>query len=61
MYDDIIIEQRVHDLAVQATISYFQQHNISIDESSAWDYATKYRSLLSPIRRCLEEGRSDLR
>ena len=61
MYDDVNIEQRVHDLAVQATVLYFQQNNISVDESNAWDYVMKYRSLLRPIRKCVEEGRSDLR
>lgn len=61
MYDEISVEQRTHDLALQATILYFQQNGIQINESNAWDYAMKYRSLLSPIRHCIEEGRTDLR
>lgn len=60
MYDDISIEQRVHDLAVQATILYFQQNNIEINESNAFEYACKYRSLLNPIRCSIKEGRTDL-
>lgn len=60
MYDEISVEQRTHDLALQATILYFQQEGIEVNESNAWDYAMKYRSLLKPIRRCIEEGRTDL-
>lgn len=60
MYDDVSVEQRTHDLALQATILYFQQHDISVDESNALDFGMKYRSLLRPIRNCIEEGRTDL-
>lgn len=61
MYDSINVEQRTHDLALQATILYFQQNGFQITESNAWDYVMKYRSLLKPIRACIEEGRTDLR
>lgn len=61
MYDDVSVEQRTHDLALQATILYFQQNGIQINESTAWDYVMKYRSLLKPIRDCVEEGLTDLR
>lgn len=60
MYNDISVEQRTHDLAVAATILYFQQQGISIDETNAFDYAIKYRSLLKQIRNSIEEGKTDL-
>lgn len=58
---DVSVEQRTHDLALQATVLYFQQNGIQINESTVWDYVMKYRSLLKPIRDCVEEGRTDLR
>lgn len=61
MYDDISIEQRAHDLALQATILQYQQKGITIDEKNAFDYAIVYRRILSKVRRSLEEGRTDLR
>lgn len=60
MYNEISVEQRTHDLAVAATILYYQQNNIKITESNAFDYAMKYRSLLKHIRDSIEEGRTDL-
>ena len=60
MYNEISIEQRTHDLAVAATILYYQQNNIEITESNAFDYAMKYRSLLKPLRDSIEEGKEDL-
>lgn len=60
MFKDVSVEQRTHDLALQATILYYQQHDISVDESNAWDFVMKYRSLLKPIRNCVEEARTDL-
>lgn len=59
MFKDVSVEQCTHDLALQATILYYQQHDISVDESNAWDFVMKYRSLLKPIRNCVEEGRTD--
>lgn len=31
MFKDVSVEQRTHDLALQATILYYQQHGISVD------------------------------
>ena len=59
MYDDLSVEQRTHDLALQATILHYQQHGISVNESNIWDFVLTYRSLLKPIRDCVEEGRTD--
>lgn len=61
MYDEISLEQRTHDLAVAATILYYQQQNIEINESNAFEYDMKYRSLLNQIRKSMDEGKSDLR
>ena len=61
MYDEISLEQRTHDLAVAATILYYQQQNIEINESNAFEYGMKYRSLLNQIRKSMDEGKSDLR
>lgn len=60
MYDDIAIEQRVHDLAVQATIHNYKLAGVKITERNAFEFAVMYRSLLREIRRSIEEGRSDL-
>lgn len=60
MYNDISVEQRAHDLAVAATILYYQQKQISIDESNAFEYGIKYRSLLKQIRNSMEEGKTDM-
>ncbi|MDO4553679.1 MAG: hypothetical protein Q4B70_00870 [Lachnospiraceae bacterium] len=60
MYEDLSIEQRTHDLAVAATIAYFQKKDIIIDESNAFEYAMKYRSLLKGIRNSILEARTDL-
>lgn len=60
MYSDISAEQRAHDLAVQATILYYQQCGIKIDETNAFEYGCKYRSILKQIRNSIEEGISDL-
>ena len=59
MYSDISIEQRAHDLALQATILQYQQKGIIIDEKNAFEYAIAYRHLLSEVRRSLEEGETD--
>lgn len=61
MYDEISLEQRTHDLAIAATVLYYQQQNIEISESNAFEYGMKYRSLLNQIRNSMEEGKSDLR
>lgn len=61
MYDEISLEQRTHDLAVAATVLYYQQQNIEISESNAFEYGMKYRCLLNQIRNSMEEGKSDLR
>ena len=60
MYSDISIEQRTHDLAIAATLLYYQQIGIAIDENNAFEYGIKYRSLLKNIRKSIEEGTSDL-
>lgn len=61
MYNEISIEQRTHDLAVQATILYYQQCGIKIDEDNAFEYGIKYRSLLKQIRNSISEGQTDLK
>ena len=58
---ELLNEQRTHDLAVAATVLYYQQQNIEISESNAFEYGMKYRSLLNQIRNSMEEGKSDLR
>lgn len=60
MYDDIAIEQRVHDLAVQATIHNYKLAGTEITAGNAFEFAVMYRNLLREIRRSIEEGRSDL-
>ncbi|MDE5779163.1 MAG: hypothetical protein K2I10_11745 [Lachnospiraceae bacterium] len=61
MYDEISIEQRAHDLAVQATILNYQLKGQSIDSANASDFVFEYRSLLSHFLGPVEEGASDLR
>ncbi len=60
MYNEISVEQRSHDLAVAATILYYQQKGVSIDEGNAFEYGIKYRSLLKHIRHSIEEGKTDM-
>lgn len=60
MYDDIDIEQRAHDLAVQATIHNYQLDGAKITNENAFEFAIMYRSLLKEIRGSIVEGRSDL-
>lgn len=47
MYNDIGIEQRAHDLAVQAVILNYQIRGERITEDNAFEFATEYRSLLN--------------
>lgn len=60
MYNDIGIEQRAHDLAVQAVILNYQIRGERITEDNAFEFATEYRSLLKPIRNSISEGLTDL-
>lgn len=61
MFDnEISMEQRVHDLALHATILHYQQNGIDITESNAFEYGIYYRRLLDKIRSSISEGKSDL-
>lgn len=60
MYSDVSIEQRAHDLALQATILQYQQKGIIIDEKNAFEYVIAYRRILPEVRRSLQEGQTDL-
>ncbi len=61
MYSDISIEQRAHDLAVQATILNYQLKGQPIDSNNAFDFVCEYRGLLSCFLAPVKEGASDLR
>lgn len=61
MYSEISIEQRAHDLAVQAVIMNYQLKGESIDSKNAFDFVSEYRNLLSSFLSPLEEGKTDLR
>ncbi|MEF2693494.1 MAG: hypothetical protein U0O03_01470 [Blautia wexlerae] len=60
MYKDISVEQRTHDLAVQAVIHNYQLRGEKITEINAFEFAVEYRSLLKEIRNSISEGLSDL-
>ena len=61
MYSDISVEQRAHDLALQATILIYQRKNLPL--SSATDYfefGCQYRAALRAILPSIKEGATDL-
>lgn len=60
MYKDLSVEQRAHDLAVQATILNYQMRGERVTEDNAFEFAIEYRRLLKPIRDSISEGLSDL-
>ena len=61
MYNEISIEQRAHDLAVQAAILNYQLKGKPIDSKNAFEFVMEYRSLLTSFLMPLEEGKTDLR
>lgn len=61
MYNDISVEQRAHDLAVQAAILNYQLKGEMINSNNAFDFVCEYRSLLSFFLGSVEEGMRDLR
>ena len=62
MYDDISIEQRAHDLALQATLLIYQRKNLPLSsETDFFEFGCQYRSALRQIRPSIEEGASDLK
>lgn len=61
MYNEISVEQRAHDLAIQAVIHNYQLKNEPITSDNAMDYVAEYRSLLTSFLGPVEEGKSDLR
>lgn len=61
MYNDISVEQRAHDLAVQAAILNYQLKGEMINSNNALDFVCEYRSLFSSFLGSVEEGMSDLR
>ena len=61
MYDEISIEQRAHDLAVQATLLIYQRENLPLSsETNFYEFGCQYRSALAQIRKSISEGKSDL-
>ena len=60
MYKEISVEQRTHDLAVQAVIHNYQLRGESVTEENAFEFAIEYRRLLKGIRDSVSEGQSDL-
>lgn len=61
MYDDISIEQRAHDLAIQATLLIYQRKNLPLSSASDFfEFGCQYRSVLVHIRKSIAEGVSDL-
>lgn len=61
MYDEISIEQRAHDLAVQATLLIYQRDNLPLSsETDFYEFGYQYRSALAQIRKSISEGNSDL-
>lgn len=62
MYNDISVEQRAHDLAVQATLLVYQRKNLPLSsETDFFEFGCQYRSALRLIRSSIEEGVSDLK
>ena len=61
MYNEISIEQRAHDLAVQAVIANYRLKGKAISSSNAMDFISEYRSLLISFLNPLKEGETDLR
>ncbi len=64
MYSEISIEQRAHDLAVQATVLYYQQKNIFLDTDDAtcsFEFGTTYRCFLADIRKSITKDIENLR
>lgn len=61
MYNDIDIEQRAHDLAMQAVIMNYQLKGEAINSNNAFDFVLEYRNLLQYFLGPLQEGQTDLR
>ncbi|MGE9943175.1 hypothetical protein ACQRBH_16630 [Bariatricus sp. SGI.161] len=61
MYSDISIEQRAHDLALQATLLIYQRKNLPLSsESDYFNFGCQYRAALKAIRPSIKEGATDL-
>lgn len=61
MYNDIAIEQRAHDLAMQAVIMNYHLKGEAINSNNAFDFVLEYRNLLQYFLGPLQEGQTDLR
>lgn len=61
MCNNISVEQRAHDLAVQATALIYQRENKPLSSpTDFFEFGIQYREALRLIRRSIEEGCSDL-
>lgn len=55
------LEQRAHDFAVRATLSYYEHSGETITDKNAFEAGIHYRHIFDQFLRSLEEGQSDLR